>query len=395
MSKWIEIFRAGKHIDSNGIEHTYTESDIERTAALYKERKVDAPLTLGHPKGNGPAYGWIADLKAESGKLLMKAKDVADDLVGWTRKRMFKYVSPSLYPDGRIRHLAFLGDTPPAIKDLPEVPVAAFAEGEEFFAFNEAPIEFEEDAGARYSIQTIGHMFGKVREWIISKFGIDEADQVIRTWEVDDLKNTAVTLEPVSSLPIPSYAEGKSNTKETDMTLEEAQKMINDLNAQIQQLNGQVSEFSESKIRLDQLQAERAALLKEKEERTKKDIAEFMEGEGKAIPAKLKAPLSTLLYQLTVGDAVVEFAEGTETKKENAADLVMELIKSKAVPVGEFARKAAGGNAGVDTASYSEHGTVDEDREALYLRARAIEKEKSIDFSEALNIAFTEMEGGK
>ena len=56
MPKWIEIFRAGKHIDSNG---------IERTAKLYQERKVDAPLTLGHPKGNGPTYGWIAGLKGE------------------------------------------------------------------------------------------------------------------------------------------------------------------------------------------------------------------------------------------------------------------------------------------------------------------------------------------
>lgn len=393
MSKWIEIFRAGKHIDSNGIEHTYTKSDIERTAALYKERKVDAPLTLGHPKGNGPAYGWIADLKAESGKLLMKAKDVADDLVGWTRKRMFKYVSPSLYPDGRIRHLAFLGDTPPAIKDLPEIPVAAFAEGEEFFSFEEAPIEFEEDAEARYSIQTIGRMFGRVREWIISKFGIEEANQVIDGWEIDQLKNTLVTLEPVKSSPIPSYAEGKSNTKETDMTLEEAQKMIDDLNAQIQQLNGQVSEFSESKIRLDQLEADRARLLKEKEDRTKKDIAEFMEGEGKAIPAKLKAPLSTLLYRLTIDGDLVEFAEGNETKKESAAGLVMDLIKAKGVPMGEFAKKTEADGVQAKASDYAEHGEVDEDRLDLLNRAKTIEKEKNISFAEAVNLAVAE--GGK
>ncbi len=392
MAKWIQIFEAGTHTDSAGKKRTYTADDISRTAQLYGGRQKDAPLTLGHPEDNAPAYGWIESLKAESGKLFMKTKDVTDELKGWVKKRMFKHISPSFYPDGRIRHLAFLGAVMPAIKSLPEVPVAAFAEGEEFYSFEEAPIDFEEDAGARYAIQDIGRIFGRVREWIISKFGIEEADQVIKGWEIESLRDTTVTLEPVATSPIPSYAEGKSNTKETDMTLEEAQKMINDLNAQIQQLNGQVSEFSESKTKLEQLEAEKAVLLKEKEDRAKKDIADFMEGQ-KALPEKLKAPLSSLLYRLTVDGDLVEFAEGNETKKENAADLVKGLIKAKAVPMGEFARKTEAEAGQAKASDYAEHGEVDEDRLDLLNRAKAIEKEKNISFAEAVNLAVAE--GGK
>jgi len=389
MSKWIEIFRAGKHTDSNGIEHVYTDADIERTAALYKERKVDAPLVLGHPKGNGPAHGWIADLKADAGKLLMQAKDVTSDLATWVDKKMYKYVSPSLYPDGRIRHLGFLGDTPPAVKDLPAVAFMEFGDDQDSFTF-----DYSADRGARYHIETVGNVLRRIKNLFISKFSLEEVEDVIPEWMIDSLKEAAnIPEEEKEQSMIPSFSEGKSNKKETDMTLEEAQKMINDLNAQIQNLNGQVSEFSESKIKLDQLEADRARLLKEKEDRTKKDIADFMETDGKAVPAKLKAPLSTLLFQLTTGDAVVEFAEGSETKKENAAGVVMELIKSKGVPLGEFGKRTAAGGSDVDTSNFAEHGTVDEEREAIYKRAKAIEKEQNISFSEAVGIAMAQ-EGG-
>ena len=176
------------------------------------------------------------------------------------------------------------------------------------------------------------------------------------------------------------------------MTLEEAQKMINDLNAQIQQLNGQVSEFSESKVKLEQLEAEKAVLLKEKEDRAKKDIADFMESQ-KALPEKLKNPLSSLLYRLTVDGEMIEFAEGNETKKENAAGLVKELIKAKAVPMGEFARKTEANATQTTAADFAEHGEVDEDRLGIHNRALAVQKEKNISYSEAVNLVMAE--GGK
>lgn len=58
MSKWIEIFRDGKHIESNGIGHTYTDADIERTAKLYQERKVDDLFYSRIPEGKRPGI-WL------------------------------------------------------------------------------------------------------------------------------------------------------------------------------------------------------------------------------------------------------------------------------------------------------------------------------------------------
>ena len=55
----IEIFRPGRHTDDQGIAHHFSEADVDGMAASYNPALREAPLTVGHPKDNLPAYGWV------------------------------------------------------------------------------------------------------------------------------------------------------------------------------------------------------------------------------------------------------------------------------------------------------------------------------------------------
>ena len=55
----IEIFRAGRHLDDAGVAHHFSEADLDGMAASYSPALREAPLTVGHPKDNLPAYGWV------------------------------------------------------------------------------------------------------------------------------------------------------------------------------------------------------------------------------------------------------------------------------------------------------------------------------------------------
>jgi hypothetical protein len=76
---------------------------------------------IGHPKSNAPAYGWIEKLKRVGDTLYALPKQLAQEFIEMVNKGLFKKRSISLYPDGTLRHVGFLGATPPAVKGLPDV----------------------------------------------------------------------------------------------------------------------------------------------------------------------------------------------------------------------------------------------------------------------------------
>ncbi len=131
MSKWIEIFRAGTHTDSNGRQRTWTRADLDKTVASYDPEHNEAPVVIGHPKNNGPAYGWVEGVKRVGDLLVAKLKQVEPQFAELVTAGRYKKRSASFYADGSLRHIGFLGAAPPAIKGLKD------------FAFNE-DAEFEE-----------------------------------------------------------------------------------------------------------------------------------------------------------------------------------------------------------------------------------------------------------
>jgi cation transport regulator ChaB len=115
---WFEIFRAGVHTDSAGRTREWTKADLEEIASLYNPEVHEAPIVIGHPADDAPAYGWIEALRVAGDRLLAKPKQLAEDFRDWIRKGLYKKVSIALYPDLGLRHVGFLGAMPPAVKGL-------------------------------------------------------------------------------------------------------------------------------------------------------------------------------------------------------------------------------------------------------------------------------------
>ncbi|MES8739309.1 hypothetical protein U6S59_12380, partial [Cutibacterium acnes] len=53
----IEIFRAGRHVDMSGREIEFTREDLAELASSYDPAVHEAPVVVGQPKTNAPAYG--------------------------------------------------------------------------------------------------------------------------------------------------------------------------------------------------------------------------------------------------------------------------------------------------------------------------------------------------
>ena len=121
LNGWFEIFKAGTHTDSMGNKRIWTGEDLLVIESSYDPLNHEAPLVIGHPEINAPAYGWVEALKLYGDTLFAKAKDVVKEFEDMVKQGLFKKRSISLYPDLQLRHIGFLGATPPAIKGLRDI----------------------------------------------------------------------------------------------------------------------------------------------------------------------------------------------------------------------------------------------------------------------------------
>ena len=75
-----EIFRAGTRTDNSGRTITITPEQVAAIASHYSPDKHEAPIVVGHPSTNAPAYGWVGSLKAE--KTVLASQKRANSLSG-------------------------------------------------------------------------------------------------------------------------------------------------------------------------------------------------------------------------------------------------------------------------------------------------------------------------
>lgn len=142
----IEIFRPGRHIDDAGGVHSFSDADIAGMVASYDPAVREAPLTVGHPEHNRPAYGWVKRLARNAdGRLVVDTHQVEPQFAEMVAAGRFKKRSASFYPPQHpnnpkpgqwyLRHVAFLGAQPPAIAGLKDFAddaagTVSFSEGE-------------------------------------------------------------------------------------------------------------------------------------------------------------------------------------------------------------------------------------------------------------------------
>ena len=124
----IHFFRAGAHSSSDGRETSFSEADLRGIVSGYDPNKHEAPLVVGHPKVEAPAYGWVEGIELKSDGLYAKPRDVNPEFAELVKQGNFRKVSGSFYTpvakgnptpgSYHLRHIGFLGAQPPAVKGL-------------------------------------------------------------------------------------------------------------------------------------------------------------------------------------------------------------------------------------------------------------------------------------
>ncbi|MBH2032611.1 MAG: hypothetical protein I8H73_07155 [Pseudomonadales bacterium] len=144
--KVFQIFKAGTHTSMGGVRLEFTEHDLATTVAVYQPTRNKAPLCLGHPADDSPAFGEVVGMFVKDRVLYAQAR-VGAKLTDLVREGSYRQVSAAFHHPQHpsnprpgtyyLRHVGFLGAVPPAVKGLARPQFAepgdavCFAEGYE------------------------------------------------------------------------------------------------------------------------------------------------------------------------------------------------------------------------------------------------------------------------
>ena len=124
----LQIFKSGTHTTMGGQELAFAEADLAATAAAYNPALHEAPLVVGHPEADLPAYGWVQSLAVVNGALEAVPAQVNPAFAEMVASGAYKKISAKFYSPTQssnpvpgtyyLRHVGFLGAQPPGVKGL-------------------------------------------------------------------------------------------------------------------------------------------------------------------------------------------------------------------------------------------------------------------------------------
>lgn len=375
--KWIEIFRAGTHTDSAGNTRTWTEADLDNIVNKYAPSRHEAPVVVGHPKDNSPAFGWVEGLKRSGKVLLAKLKQVPPEFEEAVHEGRYKKRSMALYPDMTLRHVGFLGGQPPAVKGLADIEFKADEEAITL-EFSE-PGEVETKTGGK-PMRTHADFCADCKDHVC----MSACDTGAVTLTAD---RGAVIDSPKCNL-CGACGQACANMRGEVLAVSQA--------AFAEETKRKEREFAE-RIRKQEeentrLKTELAA--KEKEKRTAEFNAfcEELKAEGKLTPAMIPQVLAFM--ESLYGAGEYEFSEGDQTVKKPALETLKAFLKAlpKQVAFGEHVTGDKVGKGEGKKATAAEYGSkVDEERLDLHNKALAyMEQNPNTSYKDALTIVINE-----
>jgi hypothetical protein len=327
--KWFPILKTGTHKDSIGRSWTFGEAELDKLVKNYDPAKFEAPIVIGHPKEEDPAFGWVEELKREGDMLFAKPKQLDEEFRKLVNEGKFKKISAKMTPDlQQLLHVGFFGAYPTSVKSLPTVSLS-----------DQDKDGVEIELSSEWTQRTIADIFRRIREWIIEKFDTETADKVVPNWAVEEL------IPASESSEAPAFKEtkmGDNAPKEggTNMSVKDTLARIFPKAADKfrdipdEDLTTDSPMFSEAEVKAQVEKATKEALEKGKTEGKKEADAEFAEqkkelrraefetyvdglikGDGKKgralAAAKKEAGLVEFMLHLDDKEAI-EFAEGKE-----------------------------------------------------------------------------------
>ncbi len=338
MANEIEIFRTGTHSPLKGAALTFGVAELEAIAASYDPASYEAPIVVGHPALDAPAYGWIASLRVNGDRLLATPKDVDVQFAAAVREKKYKRVSASFWPPvapnnptpGKwaLKHVGFLGAAAPAVKGLKPAQ----------FADDDGALEFA-DWQTVSVVRSMSQMFARLRDWIVDRDGLEQADKILPDWQIDGLKETVAGMG--DDLPAPAFA-APTPPEENPMTTPTSP-------AQAAPDAAEIARREQALAAREAAFAEREAAVRNAERRLRHDedaAAVAAAVEGGRLPMGL-APLAVAIFA-DLGDEVVAFGEGDDADSASPRDLLRRMLAALPQPVttGEL----AGGDLSADFA---------------------------------------------
>ena len=361
-SKPLQIFKPGRHTAVSGATLAFADSDLAASAAAYDPALFEAPIVVGHPRVDGPAYGWVKSLGFADGALEAEPSQVDPAFAEIVSAGRYKKISAAFFaPDAPtnpvpgvyyLRHVGFLGAVAPAVKGLrtPE------------FADSEAGIvEFSE-----WDDVTNASLWRSLRDWAIGRFGQDEADKAIPGYQVQSLEQAAqqelaesAALAKAGGPLVPSFSEPTPQPEKEPSTVSAEQ--IAALEATNTQLRAKLAgaEAAAKALRQSEIHSGNAA------------FAESLVAAGTLLPAEQAVAVATLDH-FASQETPIEFAEGDMSKPLAESFKAFLGGLPKRIEFAEVATngKAAGAEHSVEFAAPSGH-SVDGDQLALHRKALA------------------------
>lgn len=303
--KRIHLLKPGTFVGKDKKSYTFTADDVRSVAESYNPQLSEAPIVIGHPEEDSPAWGKIATASCDAdANLFVTPHRVHPQFAEAVGDGRFDKVTASLYsPDhpanpapGKwyLQHVGFLGAKAPAVKGL-------------------QPIQFA-DGGAPAVIVSLSE-------------GDDEAVTLLtrladlfRTGRKPQLSEAAAAIVAAAD-PSLVQTEADMAEKTAAIQLAEAQTLI----TQLQQQNTDLQKSQKA----DADKARRA------------ELAQFVEGavkDGKLLPAE-KGMVIELASRIEAG-TTVQLSEGAEkTDLLGAFKLFVTALPKRGPTTGEHASR--------------------------------------------------------
>ena len=380
LADWVHIFSAGTQTDSKGRTKEFTTADLDSVVANH-DAAHPAPHVITHKELYSPfAYGQSAELKREGDHLYVKSTKINPDFEKLVQNGALFERSVRLLPDGngyKLGHIAWLGAEPPAVEGL--APVEFSKADDQFFDFTYAD---------SYTPNIASRLFRRVRDFIIDKFDLETADQVVPEYEIESLSDHASDLRNQPEDIKPEFS--KPNTGGADMPISQEEHEA----AVAKARTDTAAEFSQQQTTLE------SELAAERSKNRKSDFAAKVNtliDAGRLLPAQAEGAVDFMLALPVGEDAGFEFSRGegdkAETVKKSPLDWFDDFMAALPVQVDMSTDKTTDNVESTSDFANPVGTQVDADRMKLHNKALDYQrKHQGVDYLTA--VAVVEQQGG-